>query len=184
MVSQSAPRRRARRRRRGVVGEPVGGVARLPAALVLQRLREVPVEQRRHRRDAALVQAVDQPLVEVQAALVDRADAVGHAPAARRWRSGSWPGRGSSMRSRSSASGGSGRRPRRRCHRRGPCRGRGRRRPRPSLRGRLPVAPSIWYAEVAAPQTKPSGKRSPKEVSSDGSADGGSSQLVSMWCSS
>ena len=48
---------------RGVVGEPLGGVALRPAAGVLERLRQVPVVERRHRLDAARQQAVDEPVV-------------------------------------------------------------------------------------------------------------------------
>jgi hypothetical protein len=61
----------------GVLGEPVGGVPRLPAAPVLQRLRRVPVVERGHGLDAALQQPVDDPAVEVEAALVGCAGAVG-----------------------------------------------------------------------------------------------------------
>jgi hypothetical protein len=51
----------------GVVDEAVHGVAVVPAAAVLQALRQVPVVQRRPGLDAALFQAIDQPLVEIQA---------------------------------------------------------------------------------------------------------------------
>ena len=51
----------------GVLGEALGGVARRPAAGVLQRLRQVPVVERRDRLDAALEQPVDEPAVEVDA---------------------------------------------------------------------------------------------------------------------
>ncbi len=53
-----------------IVGEAVGGVAGLPAAAVLQHLRQVPVEQGRHRLDAALAQPVHDPAIEVEPALV------------------------------------------------------------------------------------------------------------------
>ena len=41
----------------GVLGEPGGGVPVEPAAVVLQRLRQVPVEQRDHGGDVVLEQA-------------------------------------------------------------------------------------------------------------------------------
>src|SRR5664280_443394 len=59
----------------GVVGEPRGGVPVQPA--VLQRLRQVPVEERDHWLDADLVQGVDEPGVVVQTWSVDRAAPVG-----------------------------------------------------------------------------------------------------------
>ena len=40
----------------GVLGEAVDGVAVEPAAVVLERLRQVPVEERDHRLDAVLEQ--------------------------------------------------------------------------------------------------------------------------------
>jgi hypothetical protein len=54
----------------GVLGEPVRGVAVQPAAVVLERLREVPVVERCHRLDVPLEQPVDEPVVEVEAGLV------------------------------------------------------------------------------------------------------------------
>jgi hypothetical protein len=48
----------------GVLGEPVGGLPVEPAAGVLERLGEVPVEERGHRPDARLEQGVDEPVVE------------------------------------------------------------------------------------------------------------------------
>jgi hypothetical protein len=57
-----------------VVGEPVRGVPRQPAAaLVLKRLRQIPVEERGNRRDAGGEQRVGQPVVEVQAGPAGRA---------------------------------------------------------------------------------------------------------------
>ena len=53
----------------GVRGEVLGGVARRPAAPVLERLRQVPVVERDERGDAGLQQAVDQPVVEVEPGL-------------------------------------------------------------------------------------------------------------------
>ena len=65
--------------RRGVLGEPVRGVAVRPAASVLERLRQVPVVQRHPGSDVVLEQRVDQPRVEVDPGRVDRA-AVGAHP--------------------------------------------------------------------------------------------------------
>ena len=67
----------------GVLGEALDDVARCPAALVLERLRQVPVVQRRQGLDAALEHSLDERTVEVEAALVGR-------PAARRL--DPWPG--------------------------------------------------------------------------------------------
>ena len=50
----------------GVLGEAVHRVAVQPAALVLERLGQVPVVERGHRLDVALQQPVDEPLVEVE----------------------------------------------------------------------------------------------------------------------
>ena len=61
----------------GVLGEALGGVAVGPAARVLERLREVPVIERRHRLDAALEQPLDQAAVEAHARRVERPGAVG-----------------------------------------------------------------------------------------------------------
>ena len=54
----------------GVLDEPVDEVARRPAALLLQRLREIPVVERRQRRDSALEQPLDEAAVEVEALAV------------------------------------------------------------------------------------------------------------------
>ena len=72
----------------GVLGEAVRGVARRPAAGVLQLLRQVPVEERRVRLDPGLEQRVDEPAVEVEAALVRGPACRPAARAARRSRSG------------------------------------------------------------------------------------------------
>jgi hypothetical protein len=64
--------------RGGVLGEPVGGVAVGPAALVLERLGEVPVVERQPRADAGVVELVDETAVEVQPALVDGAGVGAH----------------------------------------------------------------------------------------------------------
>src|SRR5262245_16508125 len=51
----------------GVVCERLGGVLRLPAAvLILERLREIPVVQRHERLDAGSLQLVDQSAIEVE----------------------------------------------------------------------------------------------------------------------
>ncbi len=57
----------------GVVGEPVRGVAVQPAARILQRLRQVPVVQGRHRGDATGQQRVGQPVIEVEPGRAGRA---------------------------------------------------------------------------------------------------------------
>jgi hypothetical protein len=59
----------------GVVGEAVGGVAVEPAAraggsAVLERLREVPVEEGGHGGDPGVEEGVDEPVVEVESGLV------------------------------------------------------------------------------------------------------------------
>src|SRR5581483_11651431 len=51
---------------RGVLGEPLRRVPVGPAALVLEFLWQVPVEQRRGRGDAVAGQLVDQRLVVVE----------------------------------------------------------------------------------------------------------------------
>ena len=59
----------------GVVGEALGGVARRPAAGVLEHLGQVPVVERDDRLDAGCEELVDEASVEVQARLVDGARA-------------------------------------------------------------------------------------------------------------
>jgi hypothetical protein len=54
------------------IGETLCGGAVQPTSLVLQRLRQIPVVQRRQRLDAAREQAVDQPFIEVQPGFVCR----------------------------------------------------------------------------------------------------------------
>ena len=56
----------------GVLGEPVDGVAVEPAAVVLERLRQVPVVERDHRLLAVLEEGVDEAVVERQPLLVGR----------------------------------------------------------------------------------------------------------------
>ena len=67
----------------GVLAETVRGVPVAPAALVLDRLRQVPVVERQPRHDVVLEQFVDQPRVEVESGRVDR-PAVGADPRPRR----------------------------------------------------------------------------------------------------
>ena len=65
---------------RRVLPEAQGGVAAEPAPGILERLRQVPVVEGGHRRDAGLEQAVDQPVVEGEPRLVHRAAALGLHP--------------------------------------------------------------------------------------------------------
>jgi hypothetical protein len=60
-----------------VIGEFVGDIALEPAALVLQRLRQIPVVEAKPWRDAAGDEAVDQTVVEIKAAMLNRARARG-----------------------------------------------------------------------------------------------------------
>ena len=62
-----------RREQRGVVGEPAHDLRVGEAAAVLQRLRQVPMEQVDQWLDARVEQGVDEALVEVEAGLVDGA---------------------------------------------------------------------------------------------------------------
>lgn len=64
----------------GVRGEVLRGLPYGPAAPVLERLRQVPVVEGGERGDARLQEAVHEPVVEVQARLVDRPVAAGHDP--------------------------------------------------------------------------------------------------------
>src|SRR3954471_9724366 len=61
----------------GVLDERLGGRACRPAACVLERLRRVPVEERRERGDPRGEQVVDEPVVEVETGLVHPAAAFG-----------------------------------------------------------------------------------------------------------
>ena len=58
---------------RRVVGEPPGGVASGPAAAILESLRQVPMVEARPGLDSGFEQRIDQAIVEVEAARVDRA---------------------------------------------------------------------------------------------------------------
>ena len=145
-----AERRAARRR---VLREAQRGVARGPAALVLQRLRQVPVVERRDRLDPAREQPLGEVAVEAQPRRVHRRRGRWAARAARRSRSGRSPGRARPSGRGRPPSGGSGRRRRRRCRRWRPRRASGRSGPRSTRRARRrAVAPSIWKAAVAAPK--------------------------------
>ena len=63
-----------------VLGEALGGVAHAPTALVLERLGQVPVVEGERRLDAPGAKPVDQPVVEVEPALVGRTLARGLYP--------------------------------------------------------------------------------------------------------
>ncbi len=65
---------------RGVLGEPLRGVAHRPAAVVLQFLGQIPVVERDHGRDAVHGEFVQQRAVVVQALGVGRAAAAGLDP--------------------------------------------------------------------------------------------------------
>ncbi len=63
---------------RRVVGRSARRCRGGPAAAILERLRQVPVVETRPRLDAGFEQRIDQPIVEVETAHVDRAAAFGH----------------------------------------------------------------------------------------------------------
>ena len=119
-----------------VLGEPQRGVALRPAARVLQRLREIPVVQRRPGLDALCQQRVDEPPVEVETALVDRAGTERlHPRPGDREPVGAQAQLGHDRR-RPRGSGGSGRPRRHRCRRCRPCPGLRRTCPRWTVRDR------------------------------------------------
>ena len=60
-----------------VLRERLRGGANSPAALVLECLRRVPVEERRERLDALLEERVDETVVEVEPRLIHRAATLG-----------------------------------------------------------------------------------------------------------
>jgi len=62
------------------VRECLGGVAGLPPAAILQRLRQVPVIERRKRGDAVGDKVVEEPFVEVEALRIWRAGALREYP--------------------------------------------------------------------------------------------------------
>ena len=65
---------------RRVLGEPAGDVAVHPAAPVHERRGQVPVVEGGEGLQPPLEHAVDQPVVEIEARLVDRAGALGDQP--------------------------------------------------------------------------------------------------------
>ena len=67
------PVAQARCEQRGVVGEPAHDLRVGEAAAILQRLRQVPVEQVDQWLDTRAKQGIDEALVEVEAGLVDGA---------------------------------------------------------------------------------------------------------------
>src|SRR5262249_56474676 len=64
----------------GIVREGLGGVAPFPPAAILQRLRQVPMIERRERRDAVGDKVGDEPVVEVEALRIWRAGALREYP--------------------------------------------------------------------------------------------------------
>src|SRR5579884_1778580 len=62
---------------RGKLAESLGCIARVPAAAVLEGLRQVPVMQGHVRFDGAFQQRVDQAVVKVKAFLIDCSSSVG-----------------------------------------------------------------------------------------------------------
>ena len=64
----------------GIVRECLGGVARFPSAAILQRLRQVPVIERRERCNAVRDEVVQEPVVEVEALRIWRAGTLGKYP--------------------------------------------------------------------------------------------------------
>ena len=136
-----SPRWRGKPRR--VVDEAVHGVARRPAAAVLQRLRQVPVVERQVGLHAAREQAVDEAFVEVQALGVPGAAAGGlHARPADREAVGVDPS--AAIRSRS---------------------------PQPVARGRRPPSPSLPSAMAPGRRQKRSQIDSPLLVRGSGPLD-------------
>ena len=143
MAATRSPRRCAMRHR--VVGEAQRGVAVEPAALVLQRLRQVPVVERGVRRDAALEQRRRRGGRRRPGPWRSTRPCPAAARAARRSRSGRRPGPGRRSGRCPAGSGGSGRRPRRRGRRGRSCPACAQKvsqidGPRPSSA----AAPSIW----------------------------------------
>ncbi len=59
----------------GIFGEALRGVTAHPAALIFKLLWSIPVPERRERLNTPLQQAVDQPPVEIEPALIDCARA-------------------------------------------------------------------------------------------------------------
>ena len=65
---------------RCIVSEPVGDVGIQPTAAVIQRRRQIPVEQGRQRLDALAQQLVDQARIKIHTGLIDPALALGQHP--------------------------------------------------------------------------------------------------------
>ena len=131
-----------------------------PAAVVLERLRQVPVVERDHRLDAGREQLVDEPVVEreplgVGPALAGRLD-----PRPRDREAVAVGRRAAASARRPRRSGGSGRTPARPTSRRRSSRACAVK--VSQMLGPLPsllAAPSIWYAAVLVPNRKPGGNR-------------------------
>ena len=142
-------------------GEGLGGVARFPAAAILQRLRQVPVIERGEGHDAVGQQLVDQPVVEGEALRVGRPAPLRKTGAARRSRSGRSRRPAPSSAPRPPCSDDSDRRRCRRSRRRGSCRAAGRRCPRWNRPARLPA----WRPRSDRPTWPfPSGSRGKSRV--------------------
>src|SRR5882757_143625 len=73
----------------GIIRKRFGGVARLPPALVLKRLRQVPVIESRKGFDAGFEKRIDEAAVEVEALCIRLTEAAGK---------DSWPGDGETVR--------------------------------------------------------------------------------------
>ena len=112
-----------------------------PAAGVLQLLRQVPVVQRRDRGDPGGEEPVDQPGVEVQAPLVERAGAAGLDPRPRQREAVRLQTQLPHQADVLGRPGGSGRPPRHRCRRAAPGPGCARRCPRSTGYARPPPPP-------------------------------------------
>src|ERR1700736_5236191 len=69
-ISQSA------RHHLGILGESIGSIARDPASAILQGYGQVPVIERSKRTDAPGEQGIDQAVIKIQAALIDRPGAL------------------------------------------------------------------------------------------------------------
>ncbi len=145
--------RQRRVRDRRVVAEPLGRVAHEPAARVLERLRQVPVIERRVRRDAVLQARLGEPPVEVEAGRSWSRRSPPGRSAARRSRTGTPSGRGPPAAGCPRRTGGSGRRRRHRWCRRRSCRACARRCPRCSGRAR-PWRPLLPPGTTRSPRPR------------------------------
>src|SRR5690242_21447034 len=63
----------AARHNLGVIGKGVGCIASKPAAALIESKWQIPVIKRRQRSDAVSQQSVNQAVIKVQAALINRA---------------------------------------------------------------------------------------------------------------